>query len=53
MHFVEWKTGHATTGNAKIFFKWQMQSFLYEGLTNTSLSKPSASSMQNAKCNDA
>ena len=30
-----------------------MQSFLYEILTNTSLGKSSASTMQNAKCNDA
>ena len=30
-----------------------MQSFLYESLTNTSLRKSSASTMQNAKCNDA
>ena len=30
-----------------------MQSFLYEILTSTSLSKPSASTMQNEKCNDA
>ena len=35
------------------FFKWQMQSFLYEVLTNTSLRKPKASTMQDAKCNDA
>ena len=30
-----------------------MQSFLYEILTNTSVSKSSTSTMQNAKCNDA
>ena len=29
------KTGYATTWNAKIFFKWWMQAFLYEILTNT------------------
>ena len=40
-------------GEMKNLFKWQMQSFLYESVINTSLSKPSASTMQNAKCNDA
>ena len=37
----------------KIFLQMNMQSFLYENLTNTSPSKPNASTMQNEKCNNA
>ena len=37
----------------KNFLQMKMKSFLYENLTNTSSSKPSASTMQNAKCNNA
>ena len=37
----------------KIFLQMKMQSFLYENLTNTFPSKPSASTMKNEKCNDA
>ena len=31
---VSMKIGYATTWNAKFFFKWLMQAFLYEILTN-------------------